>query len=634
MRATSRVLGVAAIAAIWMGAIFVACSAGSSDSEYGSGSGGSGGSSAGDAGPDGTMFGCNTCIGTRWQPCDENGTPLPEVDCEPEVCAPQVGCTPCLPGALTCVGNEVHECTPEGQIGALVEECDVSQGQMCGDGECGTACDIAADQASNVGCEFWAVDLDQQDYCGTVMCNDPASAPWGIVLSNASQYQANVTIELNEAPVGAAIQPKVINQLSVNPGDLQAVVLPTRELDCGIKPNDYMSPGSCLSSQAYRITSSNPIIVYQFNVFENAFSNDASLLLPTSALGRIHRVINWPAGHPIPSTLPGTNVTIIDRSYVTVVGTKPNTQVKVRPSWRIRGNPPNIPAIQPGEEVAFNLGPFDVLNLETDDATFQDDPKTMADLTSTIVEANQPVAVFSGVESTAAPGSVDVPTPPGGEDSCCLDHLEDQMFPVEAVGSKYVIPRSPVRSTGSYREPDVLRFMGVAETATVTTNLPAPNDSFTLEPGQVVTTWTQDDVIVDATKPVMVGQILVSQGYVEGGGIGDPSLTVFPPVDQYRTEYVILTPGSWTKNWVVIAVEVGVDVTLDGATTSNCIKEPSGVLEGTTYETRRCPLDGGVHRLSSATPFGIVAYGYGSAGSYAFVGGADVKRIYDPPPLK
>jgi hypothetical protein len=40
----------------------------------------------------------------------------------------------------------------------------------------------------------------------------------------------------------------------------------------------------------------------------------------------------------------------------------------------------------------------------------------------------------------------------------------------------------------------------------------------------------------------MVGQLLVSNQYVDGPYIGDPSLTVFPPVEQYRTEYVILTP--------------------------------------------------------------------------------------------
>ena len=209
------------------------------------------------------------------------------------------------------------------------------------------------------------------------------------------------------------------------------------------------------------------------------------------------------------------------------------------------------------------------MNLETDDGTFQDDPKTMADLTGTIVTATQPVAVFSGVEIDERAGLRGRPfrrTPAGRViNTCCLDHLEEQLFPVESVGSHYVITRSPVRSTGGFREPDVIRFVGVAEDATVTTTLPAPYDSFTLQPGEVKTTWTQDNFVVTVDKPVMVGQILISNQYVDGAYIGDPSLTVFPPVEQFRTEYVILTPASWTQNWVVIAAEVGSDVKLDGA---------------------------------------------------------------------
>ena len=50
-----------------------------------------------------------------------------------------------------------------------------------------------------------------------------------------------------------------------------------------------------------------------------------------------------------------------------------------------------------------------------------------------------------------------------------------------------------------------------------------------------------------------------------------------------------------------------------------------------TYESRRCLLTEGVHRFTGERPFGVVVYGYGAAGSYAFVGGADVRRIYDPP---
>src|SRR5262249_45719617 len=162
---------------------------------------------------------------------------------------------------------------------------------------------------------------------------------------------------------------------------------------------------------------------------------------------------------------------------------------------------------------------------------------------------------------------------------------------------------SPIRSTTGWREPDILRFVGVAETATVTTTLPAPYDNFTLQPGEVKTTWTQDDVIVEATKPILVGQILVSNEYCDGAYIGDPSLTIYSPVEQFRSEYLILTPGSWDQSWVVIGAPISAMVTIDGMAPAGCIIEASGTIDGTNYESRRCPLVEGTHRISGDKPF-------------------------------
>ena len=609
-----------------LGPLFVlsiACSASPNNSGVGGGGAGTGGAAGGQGGVGGEAPVCDFCNEAGYTPCNGDGTPGTPVPC-PEACAPGKGCVACVPGAKTCVGNEVHECTADGQPGGVVETCDVGNGLTCSNGECKNACIVAAEQPSNVGCEFWAVDLDQQDGFG-----DPASAPWGVALSNAGKSKANVTIEINDAAPGQPLALSTVQQVSVDAGALLAVVLPTRELDCGVKPNDYASPGTCLSSRAFRITSSSPLIVYQFNVFENAYSNDASLLLPTNALGSYYRVLGWGAGHPV--KLPGFN--ILDRSYVTIVGTVPNTLVKVKPSWRIKGNPP-VAATAAGGEISLTIGPFDVLNLETDDGTFQDDPKTIADLSGTLVTSSAPIAVFSGTESTGAPGGVvDIPKPPNWADgdTCCLDHLEDQLFPVESIGSNYVIPRSPIRSTGSFHEPDILRFVGAAEPATVTTTLPAPFDTFTIQPGEVKTTWTQTDVVIQSDKPVMVSQILISNQYCEGAYIGDPSLTVYPPVEQFRTEYIVLTPGSWDKNYIVIEAEQGTFVSIDGQSPGNCVITPSGTLNGKSYESRRCPVNEGAHAMTGDKPYGIVVYGYGSAGSYAFVGGADVKKIYEPP---
>ncbi|MBK7827016.1 MAG: IgGFc-binding protein [Nannocystis sp.] len=488
-------------------------------------------------------------------------------------------------------------------------------------------CDDAANKPSNLGCEFWAVDMDQQDGL-----SDPASMPWGVAISPAGFGDTEVTIEINLAAPGEPLDLMVVKQLSIGQDEVVPVELPTRELDCGVKPNDYASPGTCLSSRAFRITTSAPAIVYQFNVFKNAFSNDASLLLPTPALGKRYRVVGWPAGHPIKI------LNILDRAAITIVGTEPDTTVTVLPRWRIKGNPP-IPAAKAGQQIVVKLGPFDVLNLETDDATFQDDSKTMADLSGSTVISDKPVAVFSGVETTSAPGGViDIPTFPGwtDEDTCCLDHLEEQLFPVESLGAKYVITRSPIRSTGSYHEPDVIRFVGAAEDSAISTSLPAPYNKFLLKNGEVRTTWADADFVATGSKPFLVAQLQISQEYVEGNITGDPSLTVFPGVEQYRDQYRILTPADdglwgWQANYVVLSTPTSNVVTIDGSEPAGCEISPAGNLDGVDYESRRCPVGEGVHALKGKTPFGVVAYGYGPAGSYAFPGGADVEPIYVPP---
>jgi hypothetical protein len=132
----------------------------------------------------------------------------------------------------------------------------------------------------------------------------------------------------------------------------------------------------------------------------------------------------------------------------------------------------------------------------------------------------------------------------------------------------------------------------------------------------------------------MVGQILVSQGWLENALTGDPSLTIFPALEQFRNNYVILTPPSWDTNYIVIATPEANSVTIDGSTTDSCLVTSIGSLAGTIYESRRCPVGNGAHRINGDKPFGIAAYGYGNAGSYAFIGGADVRKIYEVPIIK
>lgn len=525
----------------------------------------------------------------------------------------------CQPNSNVCVGNEVHACDATGNPGPLVMQCDVGKGEVCSNGSCKPGCIAAEEQPSNVGCEFWAVDLDNE----YSQFNDAAGAPWGIVLSNAGQAMAQVTIEKNDAPQGMPAQISMVQTFQIPAGQLKKVILPTREVDGSIKGMDD-GPGTWLSSNAYRITSSVPLVAYQFNTMEQSYSNDASLLLPRNALGTIHRVLGWPTTNPIaPIPTPG----IPDHSFVTIVGVTASTNVTVTLGGDVVAGG-TIKATKKGGTITATLGPFDVLNLESDGIP--------GDLTGTIVESTSPVAVFTGGERGIAPyDTPNLPQPPNYDPKslCCTDHLEEQLLPVTSMGKTFVIARSPVRSNG-WVEPDIIRFMGVAQTAQVATNLPSPDDSFSLAPGQMRETWTTKDFVVQSTQPIMVAQILVSQGYTYNWSVGgDPSLTIFPPIDQYRADYLFLVPPSWAKNYVTLSVPQGGTLTIDGQPLPSCEMQTAGPLGMTSWNALRCPVTEGAHRIHGTKAFGVVAYGYGPVGSYAFVGGADVKKIYTPPPL-
>jgi len=587
-----------ALTLTWLG-----CSA-TGDPNAPTGTGGGTGASGG-AGGD-----CPRCDGDIYVAC--SGEP---VDCAPKACSPDLGCTACIPGTTSCEGNTVVECNPDGQTTKPVNTCDPQNGQICWNGACSPACTVAEGSPSNVGCEFWVVDLDNE----YSQFNDAAGKPFGVVLSNVGETPAQVIIERNDAPLGSPPQTAIVDQRTIDPGQLAEITLPQREVDGSVMLKDD-GPGTFLSSNAYRVRTNAPLVAYQFNTLQSSFSNDASLLLPKNGLGTQYRVLGWPTANPISigPTIPG----IPDHSFVTIVGVEPDTTVTVTLGGPIVGGG-GIPASDKGAKITQTLGPFDVLNLESD--------KIPGDMTNTAIAANKPVVVFSGGERGIAPIGVQPPKPPSYDDGCCTDHLEEQMFPLTALGKKFVASRSPIRSTGGYIESDIIRFLAVAPNTQVFTTLPAPNDTFTLGDGEMREIAVTTDFVASSTSPVMIGQYLVSQGWTEAPVAGgDPSFTIFPPIEQFRDRYQFHVPKSWSRNYVVVSYPMGASFTIDG-NTPTCVNASAGMVDSMSYDVARCDLSEGVHRLEASAPVGIIVYGYGNVGSYAFAGGADVKPIYEPP---
>ena len=73
---------------------------------------------------------------------------------------------------------------------------------------------------------------------------------------------------------------------------------------------------------------------------------------------------------------------------------------------------------------------------------------------------------------------------------------------------------------------------------------------------------------MSGTNAFSVAQFLVGQNYagVEATGtdVGDPSLSLGIPTEQFRTDYAFLAPTTYTRSYVNVTAPMGASVMLDG----------------------------------------------------------------------
>jgi hypothetical protein len=585
------------------------------------------------------------CRGASLTRC-EDGLPVVIEDCGARslACAPGLlKCTPCLPKERTCEGFEVVECDEQGQARGTIETCNADHGEACRIGRCVDLCAEATQRKSNVGCEYWPVDLDN----AVTGQGNAALQQYAVIVSNPQpDLAAKVTIEEDVAQPGQPANIRVIGTASVGVRHLEIFKLGPKEVDGSTPSAPNGGTHTALSRGAFRLRSDVPIVAYQFNPLENVgvFSNDASLLLPTAALGsngRAYVVAGWPqtiARSEDPSTNFGTDL----RAFLTIVGTSADTKVHLKTKARIVPGGPFPNGVPKGGEADAVLQPFDVLNLETGDFN--------ADFTGSTIDTTAPIAVYVGSEASDAPAFSNL-----AARSCCADHLEEQVTPVRAVGTRYAIGRVPNRTKAVaaaggaidvFPEPELYRVVATtAGTTTVKTSLPAPLDTFKLESEGAATTLTAGtDFILTADKPVLVADVQVSQ---EAAGVrnrlpgGDPSLTFVPPIEQWRNDYILLTPDKYSFDFLVVTAPAGAAVFIDGLPVDGKICETANVPGYTVY---RCQLsfpvidpdatttngvlpgrqNDGVHRVQADLPVGVLVYGFDAFVSYAYAGGTEL----------
>ena len=127
------------------------------------------------------------CVGSVHQRCVGNGEfgRAMSEDCAPSerVCVAERGCVACVPGAVRCAEDEqsVGRWAGDGSAWESAEMCDVPAGFACVASTCQRLCTNPRVLGTNIGCEYYAVDLDNAQLGAG---ESAASQQYAVVLSN------------------------------------------------------------------------------------------------------------------------------------------------------------------------------------------------------------------------------------------------------------------------------------------------------------------------------------------------------------------------------------------------------------------------------------------------------------------
>jgi len=523
---------------------------------------------------------CNaTSTGTTPEACP--GTQA----CDTGVCLDVI----CTPGEGGCADASTPElCNTTGTGWDLQVAC--GTGSSCGaGGSCQSPCDLAVADPSHLGCSFVAVDLDQILDAGGG-APSPAAGTFSIIVTNPHA----------SLPATVAVQSASGSNVSVGdgiilPGEHRGFTLPRLDVD-----------GTGLGLLSYRVTTDLPVSVVQVNPdIAVPVSTEGSLLLPTAHLGTEYRVLAWPSHLFLPPSLPPQRFS----SYVAIVATEAGpTQVTVTPSVDLDAGG-GIAAVAANVATTFDLQPGQVLSLET---TMVDG----ADLSGSLIQSTQNVAVFTGHEGAMVP-----PT------SGFLDHLEEQLLPTSRWALRHVAVKSPPRGT----EVDVWRILAREANTTVTTNPPQAGTPAILGAGEWLEIATAESFEIVADQPLLVAQYLVGSGAsgvpgdpaCAGGatGLGDPAMALLPGVEHWRSEYTLPGLSTLNSNTLTVITTAGNQVSLGGPPLPPGSWLPVGAG---TYVMAYVVLTPGTRSVTAPSPFGVLMHGFACDAARAWPGGFDL----------
>lgn len=351
-----------------------------------------------------------------------------------------------------------------------------------------------------------------------------------------------------------------------------------------------------IAPQSFHITSEEPITVIAHN--QARWSSDGMIVYPTERLGTKYFTQNYNG--------------FDDRSpQFAIVATEDNTSVLIEPSSKVYYFDEDDYPI----EIELDRG--DVFLLQADmSAEFN------PDLSGSYVEADKPIAVFSGNERAMIPYFSEL----------SKDCLLGQMIPLESNGIEYIIfpPVNAFESVQSSQYNDIYRVVAFYDDTEI-----YANDELvaTINRGEVYEGDITEPIYLLTTSTVSVSQIKKSTSTNGVNGWGDPFMLLNPAVEQYFTSYKVINFQASEFQSINFALDVYevhyVSLIARSEFKDNILYDFNPLpdtltwelVPGTDWEIAHLQSELGTHVLTSDTTFGCFTYGYGEANSYGFVGG-------------
>jgi hypothetical protein len=143
--------------------------------------------------------------------------------------------------------------------------------------------------------------------------------------------------------------------------------------------------------------------------------------------------------------------------------------------------------------------------------------------------------------------------------------------------------------------------------------------------------WAGNGVMADfevsANKPIaLLNYMTGSQHVVPQSTEGDPLAVQMSPTEQYLPRYVVLVPGTWTKDYLIITRPEGAQILIDGMPAADMEFAP---VADSGYEVGRILVPDGVHVLDGGdAAFQVVVVGFDS---YGYLGGTGTGVINPNP---